>query len=159
KWEENMTHEETSLYYSIDRLIRTEIWAAGGIRSSPEFLHRLGEGYLEDFGFNGFLRQRTSNNPTHQPSTPVPAPAPAPAPAAPVPENSHHELKANLKHAFDVDLYELQKAIWNMTQDRKDRLEIAFGKQFHRRVVSWDNIPVIQDLVLRVSKKGMELIV
>ncbi|KAG6162724.1 hypothetical protein E4U11_002486 [Claviceps purpurea] len=84
KWEENMTHEETSLYYSIDRLIRTEIWAAGGIRSSPEFLLRLGEGYLEDFGFNGFLRQRTSNNPTHQPSTPVPTPASASAPASAV---------------------------------------------------------------------------
>ncbi|GAB0132343.1 hypothetical protein EsDP_00000783 [Epichloe bromicola] len=71
-WEGNMTHEETSLHYSINRLIRTEIWASEGIESSADYLIRLGDGYIESLGFNGFLRQRKPNNVTCQPSASAP---------------------------------------------------------------------------------------
>ncbi|KAG5929341.1 hypothetical protein E4U42_006172 [Claviceps africana] len=93
-WEETMTHEETSLYYSINRLIRTDIWAVQGIESSADYLLRLGDGYIENMGFNGFLRQRVPSTLMCQPSasssfvptsvqgsTPLPVSLPAPAPA------------------------------------------------------------------------------
>ncbi|KAK2593594.1 hypothetical protein QQS21_008723 [Conoideocrella luteorostrata] len=66
--EGSMTHAESSLYLGISRLIRTEIWTAEGIESSAEFLLRLGNGYIESLGFNGFLRQRLPNGPKLQPS-------------------------------------------------------------------------------------------
>ncbi|KAG6026851.1 hypothetical protein E4U41_001153 [Claviceps citrina] len=76
-WEDNMTHEETSLYFRINRLIRTEIWAAEGIESSADYLLRLGDGYVENGGFNGFLRARFPNNGIlRRPSAPASAPAP-----------------------------------------------------------------------------------
>ncbi|KAG5992551.1 hypothetical protein E4U54_003603, partial [Claviceps lovelessii] len=94
-WEETLTQEETSLYYTINHLIRTDIWAAEGIQSSADYLLKLGDGYIENIGFNGFLRQRVPNNLMRQASTSASAstststsasaPASAPAPSVPLP--------------------------------------------------------------------------
>ncbi|KAG5926211.1 hypothetical protein E4U53_003122, partial [Claviceps sorghi] len=88
-WGEIMTHEETSLYYSINRLIRTDIWAVEGIKSSADYLLRLGDGYMENLGFNGFLRQRVPNTLLRRPSAsapsslvPVPVPVSTPLPVS-----------------------------------------------------------------------------
>lgn len=88
-WEGNLTHDESSLYYSINRLIRTEMWAAAGIESSSDFLLRLGDGYVEYLGFNGFLRQRKPNGFTWQPSsTPALRPVREELRSEPAPETS-----------------------------------------------------------------------
>lgn len=71
-WEGNMTHEDSSLYYSINRLTRRDMWASEGTESSADFLLKLGDGYIENLGFNGFLRQRKPNSVAwQQSSTPL----------------------------------------------------------------------------------------
>ncbi|KAG5983261.1 hypothetical protein E4U55_000404 [Claviceps digitariae] len=60
-WEEIMTHEETSLYYSINRLIRTEIWTLEGIESSADYLLRLGDGWRPSFHDDVEVPQRRTS--------------------------------------------------------------------------------------------------
>lgn len=61
-WDGSMTHEESSLYYSVNHLMRSGLWATEGIESTADFLMKLGDGYIEALGFNGFLRQRRPNS-------------------------------------------------------------------------------------------------
>ncbi|KHN98533.1 Zinc finger, C2H2-type/integrase, DNA-binding protein [Metarhizium album ARSEF 1941] len=71
-WEGSQTHEDSSLYYSINHLIRRDMWASEGIESGADFLLKLGDGHFESWGFNGFLRQRKPNGLAWQlSSTPI----------------------------------------------------------------------------------------
>lgn len=71
-WEGSMLYEDSPLFFSINRLIRRDMWANEGIESSADFLLRLGDGYFESWGFNGFLRQRKPNSLAWQlSSTPI----------------------------------------------------------------------------------------
>ncbi|KAG6311848.1 hypothetical protein E4U22_002338, partial [Claviceps purpurea] len=73
-------------------------------------------------------------------------------------ESTHHELKARLKHRY-IDLYELQAAIWDMIQARKVQFALDFDNAISVRKVLWDDYPIVQNIVRRVGKKCMELII
>ncbi|QLI74591.1 uncharacterized protein G6M90_00g109390 [Metarhizium brunneum] len=68
-WEGSMSHEDSSLYYSINHLIRRDMWVNEGIESSADFLLKLGDSYFDSWGFNGFLRQRKPNSSAWQSSS------------------------------------------------------------------------------------------
>ncbi|EFY86829.1 zinc finger protein [Metarhizium acridum CQMa 102] len=71
-WEGSMTHEDSSLYYSVSHLVRRDMWVNEGIESSADFLLKLGDSYFDSWGFNGFLRQRKPNSLAWQlSSTPI----------------------------------------------------------------------------------------
>lgn len=60
-WAGNST-SEVSIYHRLNAVIRAQLWPKEGIKSSLDFLYRLGDGYIENLGFNGFFRQRRSNH-------------------------------------------------------------------------------------------------
>ncbi|KAG5915547.1 hypothetical protein E4U61_004511 [Claviceps capensis] len=66
--------------------------------------------------------------------------------------------KRALRHSY-VDLDELHNAIWELVQACKARLTVIFEGELSRRMTYWDQYDMVNDLVLRISRKTMELIV